>query len=525
MDDDRGLVVLTEALRTGKPTDVHLAIDCLNESRREYFSKKETSRARLVLGHPPLVARLLAKIDDPDLDVVRRAVETCGNLELPGSTERILQNLDRMALKDQQRALVWLAKSTTNLLIFERGMAILAKGSIESDYTLVSFLKPYAMSDDTEVRRRARDELRRFLNDNPDDGQTGYSSTRLTPLELLAQSARSEDAEMLREIVRQEKGLYKQPALEALFRLKVPDAKTQLLNCIENEDGRRAAIYAIERALKNHHDAEISAALVKAATTAEGRELADISRALWALGDSRSRAAVMSWKGRLEPEIVATFQAQAENPSVEEICRRAQAAGVITVAQASKVQRTYADSAPSDDCDAQTAALEGVLGCAELMVMFDAETGMFPNRHDELLADFAAASDGEFVPEAASETALQEHDEDFDCEYLLRFIAGGRLYTGRLRSFGDWYDVERTVEMINRAVADSGAVRRFVGVATGGQIAAFVFADPEKLIPLAAELHMPLLDDVNDAMEKGQAFERQVLEGLNDDMDEVSDDE
>ena len=56
-----------------------------------------------------------------------------------------------------------------------------------------------------------------------------------------------------------------------------------------------------------------------------------------------------------------------------------------------------------------------------------------------------------------------------------------------------------------------------VAVSKDGEVVweeGFGFADPKLFAPLAEEFHVPLGDDPNEAMNKGQAFEREVLEKL-----------
>jgi hypothetical protein len=187
-------------------------------------------------------------------------------------------------------------------------------------------------------------------------------------------------------------------------------------------------------------------------------------------------------------------------------------AGVISDAALQRAQTAL--QAPPDDEEASPPGLFECLLAGGCGLMFDAETGELPCRHDRLLQDFAAASDGVFRPEAVHQEWLQEDEDDFEGEYLLRFVHHERLYTGRFRNYGDWYDVERMLEIVNRALGDAGLAQRFVAIDTGGQTAAFVFADPAKLGPLAQQFHLPLSDNPAAAMQTGQEFEDRVREQL-----------
>jgi hypothetical protein len=157
-------------------------------------------------------------------------------------------------------------------------------------------------------------------------------------------------------------------------------------------------------------------------------------------------------------------------------------------------------------------SLLGVLWEANVFLAFDAETGMLPCRHDRLLRDFAKSSRGVFVPEAVCQRWHQRSAEDFEADYTLQFIYDSRLYRVRLRNQGDWYDVERLVRAVNRALQDAGHAERFHALAVGGQVAQFVFATPEAIKKLASELYLPVDEDLERAMREGKEFERRVRE-------------
>ena len=156
-----------------------------------------------------------------------------------------------------------------------------------------------------------------------------------------------------------------------------------------------------------------------------------------------------------------------------------------------------------------------VLVAAEAVIMFDAETGEIPCRHDKLIRQFAATSRGLFDPSGVLEQfEFPSPDQVQDGEYTLSFVHDGRLYTGQLQNNGDWYDVERVVAMVNRALADAGREERFLPLVPEDQTAAFVFGDPALLKPVAEEFHLPLGDDPNAAMKLGRDFEQRAMEAL-----------
>ena len=162
--------------------------------------------------------------------------------------------------------------------------------------------------------------------------------------------------------------------------------------------------------------------------------------------------------------------------------------------------------------DREKPGLREVFDAAGLLVSFDAETGMLPCRHDQLLQEFAAATASKFRPEAVTEQWLQKNDRHDDAPYMLRFVHGGRAFEAKMRNRGDWYDVERVVQVLNVALAAAGIAERFTPLMPDGQIAEFVFADPSKLQAIAKKLQLPLSADPDEARKQGVEFERRALE-------------
>jgi hypothetical protein len=158
---------------------------------------------------------------------------------------------------------------------------------------------------------------------------------------------------------------------------------------------------------------------------------------------------------------------------------------------------------------------------ADVFLAFDVETGMLPCRHDQLLRDFANSSRGTFTPEAVSQQWHQQNPEDFEADYTPQFVFDGRLYRVRIRNQGDWYDVERLVLAINRALQDAGNPEQFYALAVGGQVAQFVFATSEAAETLSTKLHLPVDEDLDRAMREGKEFEERVLEKYRSQGEEV----
>ncbi|MEQ8855664.1 hypothetical protein [Gimesia sp.] len=151
--------------------------------------------------------------------------------------------------------------------------------------------------------------------------------------------------------------------------------------------------------------------------------------------------------------------------------------------------------------------------------MFDAETSKIPCRHDRLILDFANASKGKFTPQWPVEYWHSKNEEDFDAPYTVQFVLENRLYRTGAENYGDWYDVEAIVRLINFALETTGRPERFITEQSGGQIASFIFADPFTFVPIARRYGLPLSTDPAEAMRKGLEFEERVINQLRENED------
>lgn len=158
--------------------------------------------------------------------------------------------------------------------------------------------------------------------------------------------------------------------------------------------------------------------------------------------------------------------------------------------------------------------VEGLFHAAGRYLAFDAETGMVPARHDELIDDIAAASAGRFVPEAALETYTTPSEESETGTYRVQFIHRGRLYRFAPEDLGDWYDVPAVLVAVDRALLDAQVKERPVALKSGGQDVALIFADPGALKAAAGELGLELEDDADRARREGKEFEDQVIQQM-----------
>ena len=115
-----------------------------------------------------------------------------------------------------------------------------------------------------------------------------------------------------------------------------------------------------------------------------------------------------------------------------------------------------------------------------IYMFFDAETGSLPADYDNLITDFSKHSNGKL------KDILVWMDADRDpgsekIRYRITVIFNNKAYIAQPEDIGDWYDVEVVTKLINKILADSGALEKFVFIETGDQNVAFLFAEESKV--------------------------------------------
>jgi hypothetical protein len=176
------------------------------------------------------------------------------------------------------------------------------------------------------------------------------------------------------------------------------------------------------------------------------------------------------------------------------------------------------DDRPFDPTE--PAALTRALVQAGIVTMFDTETGFVPCHHEELLSDFASNSAGKFNLESPIQIWRQQDEADYDGPYLVHFIYRKRLYSFEAENYGDYYDVASVVRALNTALELNRQAQRYIGLYTGDQCACFVFADPNVFLPIARKYSLPLSEDASEGMRAGRAYEEQVFDSEDWDVDD-----
>jgi hypothetical protein len=506
-----GRDIVTKVLRKGATATREKVLHVIDVSVISGNPQHDQGYPLFMNGTAELISALLAQLDDPDPEVVKAAIQTCGMLNPAGVQKRFLKLLDDPKTPDKGRVLFWLSKHEMSAELLEK-VQKLEPSVPDNDHWRETLFEEFAKMKDPKFRLAGRDELKRWLAKSDGSNEKGYLSERLSVLRTLAETSETEDMPWLEQTIARERGMYATSLAAALVKLDVTGGKRRLLQMFDDPKMFDTAIEIAGDVFADKQDDGVIRALSNATKKAKPTDLPLICEALLKVGGESAKARVLDLMLSLDLREQARLKRKLTPLPATTMERRVIEAGVLD-AKSFEPQPQQARK-HADEARPQSDSLLSVLKSGGICVEFDAETGVLPCRHDRLVSRFARHSRGLFNPTSISEEWNQKNLEDENADYTLRFVYDGRLYQGRLRNLGDWYDVERVVSMINGALGDSKHKAQFIAVAEAGQIAEFVFADRAKFEPLANQFHLPLSTNLNGAMDAGKAFEQEMIESM-----------
>ncbi len=160
---------------------------------------------------------------------------------------------------------------------------------------------------------------------------------------------------------------------------------------------------------------------------------------------------------------------------------------------------------------------------------FDVETGQWPNEHQLLLAELCAIAGpplsdvvwAELAP--PYEAGVHFEEESLDGAGTVRLVSGDpyrlRGYHGDRRwelpaqDYGDWYDTDAVIGLLNSVAKDLGSDMRAFALPSGDQTLPVLVAD-KGAIEAAVEAGVLQAGDATEPMVGGKEFEQQVREAL-----------
>ena len=508
LGDFSGLPHIVRALESGS-----------DEQRLKVLSDLDYSLVKRpeVRNDQRLQRALLAQLDHANPDVVKAAIQDCGSLHVPGAAEKFAKLLEGANPPDPGRLCYWLSQLDPRPEFLRRVIGFWKDEKQSLDHWAFVALSEFAECDDAQTRQAAREKLRKIVDAKlPQLKNQGHFDSGRYQLEgaidALVQHATKDETAWLKSLLREPLSSWRKAnVLSALARVGGEEGKAHLFE-IKDPELRSSAVPAFGEAFANTGNARAIERLLNiAAGEKSSHQAAEIALALNRIG-GEGKSAALRLADRLKATDRRNVMWAVEGWSAETQMDEVVETGAIGRADYKNALREIRQGEYYEPD--QPIGLESVLFHIKVGLAFDAETGLLPCRHDLLLLDFADASNGLFQPAAVSEQWHQQHAEDYEAAYTLQFISEGRLYRARLRNFGDWYDVERIAQTINRALADAGRTPRFIALESGDQTAEFLFGDPQILTALAKKFQIPLTDDLNQAMRSGKAFEQRAIEAL-----------
>ena len=161
------------------------------------------------------------------------------------------------------------------------------------------------------------------------------------------------------------------------------------------------------------------------------------------------------------------------------------------------------------DAEAMLAELQQ-LGTAGIH-HFDPETGMWPNHHDSLLRALAAMDSDGMNGIIFDEIAPPVDSED---PYQLVAYVNGHRYTTQAQNFGDWYDVNAAVGLLNALAKERNIATRYASLSQSSGNDAYVISGPEPALQALFQRGLLQPSDAAQDVQDAKAVERRVLDKM-----------
>lgn len=155
--------------------------------------------------------------------------------------------------------------------------------------------------------------------------------------------------------------------------------------------------------------------------------------------------------------------------------------------------------------------VKGLLIEAGRVHHFDPETGMWPNHHDSLLRALAAMDSDGMNGIIFDEIAPPVDSED---PYQLVAYVNGHRYTTQAQNFGDWYDVNAAVGLLNALAKERNIATRYASLSQSSGNDAYVISGPEPALQALFQRGLLQPSDAAQDVQDAKAFERSVLDKM-----------
>ena len=492
---------------------------------------------------------LLQQLDDPDPQLQNMAILACARQQVAGWQGRFAQSLKTAAKANRGLLLTCLAGSAPTDELLDRIISSVQTLPDEAARSALVALVNMAWEPNTPCRQRALQTLREyFKNETIRPSLWGYC--REPAFRAIVRNARPEDLPWLWQELgkcREHKSsMIASTILQAITRLAPLDGREEFLrelSAVRTGQELGPIAEAIGQAFAGSGDTEVRQLLDQAGRRLSAQHpgarcsLQMIADALINIGGPGTETAAIELSQTLRPCERMHVYWKAKGWTLASAGRgvvasrlldeRAYAAALSELEKPPKL--ATAPSALSEFLapPAWTAGptptdLIDVLAAAGLVVRFNPEVAQKPVRHDWLLLEFAAHSQGLFQPASVSQQRLPGDPAANQALYQLRYVLHSRVYTVRLRDLGSirdfggrWFDLERLIPAINRSLEDAGRAERFMPLHAPdhlpySQHARFILGSPASLRVLANDLKLPLDDRADRSMKDAWHWQRSL---------------
>ncbi len=456
---------------------------------------------------------VLTLIEDPNPGVSAAAYRLAVRKNIAGTAAKLVALLESGRAKDPRDVARELADvADTPQAVRVMLDALLKERPAKHEQRTGFRLERLIQSSNVEISEPVKTAFREFTL-----GYTGKDRYDQSVVNDLAMVADATTIPVLEDIVAHAKdSVSRVYAKEALARLDPSRAVDRLLDFIRPGQPYEMEVEALGKfATEQDADRIISVLLNNPKQVGQPAVSFAVTRLLFERLGTKGRAAVQQSMNRLEQKarMLATWRLNGLDlgTAIDEL----HVAGVLPLGREPllKLMREARErderGGQIDMADPDT--LTEAISWAGIFTAFDAETGQLPCDHHRLILKFAENSNGRFKPECPVQTWHRKSNDDFDAPYTVRFVYQNRLYTFGAENRGDWYDVTAVTRALNFALKTAGQPERFIALNNGDQIASFIFADPQKFLPIASKYALVLSDDPDEAMRKGKEFEQRVL--------------
>ncbi len=504
-DPVKPTVFLLGALKNSNAKLRAAALDALNfyDARIDWSN---TERRKTVLD----------LIDDPNAETSREAVWLCVGKHIEGTEAKLAALLKEKRSPNPVQTAEKLAEVATTPESIELVVQALFKDRTKDAPRINSYcLEKLLANPDKSLTEPVRAAYLEYLSgfDKKERGSQPF-------IRMLAVAAdRSTIPELEEILVSSKDPVSRSIALEALAKFDPETAADRVFDYL-SKNGVDAWEVRLLRPYVNDDTMDSAIALLTDpghGQVAHSVSLPAVKLLVEKCGEDGEEAVLKAWD-RLEPDAKLWSTWRKEEFRLEEALAELKSSGVISTSSGviiAKMRNARKKLQGSDDLDpTDGSTLLEALGSAGIVTIFDAETDSLPCYHDFLIFEFSEATNGGFVPEAAVQSWNGKKEDDPEGFYTVKFIYKNRLYRFDAEYRSDWYDVEAVSNALNFALETSGSKQRFIPLASDGQIAEFVFADPSIFLSIAEKYAIPVSPDADDAVLKGKAFEQKVIDRL-----------